>query len=78
MAPAGVIIGNYLHRYEAEIALGLLRSSGMECWILADDAGGMQPHLNFAMQGVRLITTPEQAEEARAVLEATGAQEEDP
>ena len=70
MASAGIIIGNYLHRYEAEIAMGLLRSSGMECWILADDAGGMQPHLNFAMQGVRLMTTPDQAEEARALLES--------
>ncbi len=76
MASAGVTIGNYLHRYEAEIALGLLRSSGMECWILADDVGGMQPHLNFAMQGVRLMTTPEQAEEARAVLEAAVEPEE--
>ncbi|MCH8328006.1 MAG: hypothetical protein IID15_05725 [Candidatus Marinimicrobia bacterium] len=70
MVSASVTIGNYLHRYEAEIALGLLRSCGMECWILADDAGGMQPQLNFAMKGVRLMTTVEQAEEARAVLEA--------
>ena len=70
MASTGVIVGNYLHRYEADIAMGLLRSAGMDCWILADDAGGMQPHLNFAMQGVRLMTTSDQADEARALLDS--------
>ena len=64
----GVTVGNYLHRYEAEIARSLLEASGFEAWIMADDAGGMQPHLNFGLNGVRVVTVAEQADEARELL----------
>ena len=63
-----VTVGNYLHRYEADLALSLLQASDIEAWIWADDAGGMQPSLNFAMSGVRLVTRASQASEAKAVL----------
>lgn len=68
-----VTVGNYLYRHEAEMALSLLEASGIPGWVMADDAGGMQPHLNFGRQGVRLVTREENAEEAKAILSAPAA-----
>ena len=69
MASAGVTVGTYLYAYEADIALGLLRSFGFDGWIMLADGAGWQPHLNY-IQGVRLLTPPDQADEARALLES--------
>lgn len=66
--PGMVNIANYLYRHEAELAKSLLDAMEIESWIFADDAGGMQPQLNFAMQGVRLLVPDFLAEEAKALL----------
>ena len=65
-----VTIRRFLYRHEADLARAYLEASGIPSWVLADDAGGMQPQLNFAQQGVRLLTDEEQAEEAITLLEA--------
>ncbi len=68
MQAEGVVVGRYMYRHEAEMVQALLESEGIASWVFADDAGGMQPHLNFARQGVRLFTVSSQAEEALAIL----------
>ena len=59
----------YLNRQAAELDRALLDSCGFAAVVQADDAGGMQPHLAFGNQGVKLLVASEIADEALAVLE---------
>jgi hypothetical protein len=54
-------------RIEAEMAAGLLESEGVEAMVLADDAGGAYPSLQF-VRGVRLMVAAEDAYRAREIL----------
>ena len=65
-----VTIRRFLYRHEAELARSYLEASEIPSWVLADDAGGMQPQLNFAQQGVRLLTDEAHAQEAIGLLDA--------
>ncbi len=65
-----VTIRRFLYRHEADLARSYLEASEIPSWVLADDAGGMQPALNFAQQGVRLLTDEAHAEEAIVLLDA--------
>ena len=65
-----VCIKTYLHRYEADLARALLASGGIPSLIVADDAGGMQPHMLFGTGGVRLWVSDDRAEEAGQLLAA--------
>lgn len=51
----------------AELAAANLRAHGIECWINADDAGGMYPNLTLA-NGVRLLVRAAEADAAIALL----------
>ena len=53
----------------AELAAANLEAHGIECWINADDCGGMYPNLTAA-GGVRLLVRASDAEAATAVLNA--------
>jgi hypothetical protein len=53
-------------RVEAELAVGMLESSGIEAIILADDAGGQQPQ--WQMGGVRVLVAAADEEVARQLL----------
>jgi hypothetical protein len=53
----------------ADIAASKLKANGIECWIHADDCGGMYPNLTGA-GGVRLIVQIADAEAANELLEA--------
>jgi hypothetical protein len=65
-----VRIKTYLNRHEAEMDKAFLESNGFLARISADDAGGMQPHLLYRAEGARLLVPEDQAEEAKALLEA--------
>ena len=53
----------------AELAAANLEAHGIECWVNADDCGGMYPNLTTA-SGVRLLVRSSDAEAAIALLNA--------
>jgi len=61
-----VVVGTFLNKIEADMAHNALEAADIESIVLADDAGGMRPHL--WMSGVRLLVRAEDAEQARVVL----------
>jgi len=64
-----VIIETFTNRLTAEMAAGLLESEGIEALVLADDAGGLYPMLQF-IRGVRLLVAKEDELQAREILSA--------
>jgi glutamate-5-semialdehyde dehydrogenase len=69
-----VLLEKFTSRMEADIAAGLLESEGIETLVLADDAGGTYPMLQF-IRGVRLLVAPEDEYRAREILEAMEVEE---
>lgn len=53
-------------RIEAELIAGMLRSNGVRAVVSADDAGGLEPQLQF--QGVRVLVTPSDETSARQLI----------
>jgi len=53
-------------RAEADLIVGLLRSSGLRAAVATDDAGGQEPQLD--LQGVRVLVTPSDEASARRLL----------
>jgi len=53
-------------RIEAELIAGMLRSHGVRAIISADDAGGLEPQLQF--EGVRVLVAPSDAASARELI----------
>jgi hypothetical protein len=51
---------------EAELIVGMLRSSGLRAIVSADDAGGLEPQLDI--QGVRVLVPPSDEAPARRLL----------
>jgi predicted Fe-Mo cluster-binding NifX family protein len=64
-----VVLETFPNRLAAEMAAGLLASEGIEALVLADDAGGAYPMLQF-IRGVRLLVAPEDRYRAREILAA--------
>jgi len=58
-----IVIETFSSRAVAELAAGLLEAEGIETLVLADDAGGAYPMLQF-VRGVRVLVAV--ADEARA------------
>lgn len=58
-----VVLETFPSRMEAEMAQGILESEGIEAVVMADDAGGAYPMLQF-VRGVKLMVAA--ADEARA------------
>ena len=72
-----VVLETFSSRIEAEMAAGLLESEGIECMVLADDAGGAYPMLQF-VRGVRVLVAPEDRYRAREILKAMAEPGEPP
>ncbi len=53
-------------RIEAELIAGMLRSNGVRAVVSADDAGGLEPQLQF--QGVRVLVTASDETSARELI----------
>lgn len=62
-----IVLQTFPNRIEAEMAAGLLESEGVEAMVVADDAGGAYPSLQF-VRGVRLMVAAEDAYRAREIL----------
>jgi hypothetical protein len=64
-----VVLQTFYNRIEAEMAQGILEAEGIETVIMADDAGGTYPMLQF-LRGVKLMVAPEDKLRAQEILEA--------
>jgi len=53
-------------RTEAELIVGMLRSNGLTAVVSADDAGGVEPQLQW--QGVRVLVASSDEAAARQLL----------
>jgi len=62
-----IVLETFSSRIEAEMAAGLLASEGVPALVLADDAGGAYPSLQF-VRGVRLLVAAEDQYRAREIL----------
>ncbi len=69
-----VLIETFPNRIAAEMAAGLLAGEGIEALVMADDAGGTYPALQF-VRGVRLLVASQDEARAREIL---AAMEEEP
>jgi hypothetical protein len=63
-----VIVHSYGSESEAEVAKGVLESSGIDAMIQADTAGRMREHLAWSGLGHRVLVREEDAAEARRLL----------
>lgn len=64
-----VLIETFPNRIAAEMAAGLLEAEGIEALVMADDAGGTYPALQF-VRGVRLLVASQDEARAREILAA--------
>jgi hypothetical protein len=64
-----IVLETFPNRIEAEMAAGLLEAEDIEVMIMADDAGGAYPMLQF-IRGVKLMVAPEDEARAREILAA--------
>lgn len=66
---SAVVVATFPNRTLASLAASLLAVEGIEAFILADDAGGLYPMLQF-LRGVKLLVAPEDEERAKEILAA--------
>ncbi len=62
-----ICIREFLNRHEAEMAVGILNSGGIEALVQADDCGSMRPNLAFT-QGVKLLVKASVLEQEKEIL----------
>ncbi len=60
---------------EAQIIAGFLESNGVAAVVSSDDAGGLEPQWQLT-QGVRVLVAPEDAIEARRILDEADSESE--
>jgi hypothetical protein len=63
-----IVVQSYGTEGEAEVAKGLLESSGIDAMIQADTAGRMREHLAWSGLGHRVLVREEDAAAARSLL----------
>jgi hypothetical protein len=63
-----VVVQSYATEGEAEVAKGVLESSGIDAMIQADTAGRMREHLAWSGLGHRVLVRAEDAAAARSLL----------
>jgi hypothetical protein len=64
-----VVLQTFYNRIEAEMVQGILEAEGIETVIMADDAGGTYPMLQF-LRGVKLMVAAEDKHRAQEILAA--------
>jgi hypothetical protein len=64
-----VVLDTFSNRIEAEMAQGILEGEGIDAMVMADDAGGAYPMLQF-VRGVRLMVAAGDEARAKEVLAA--------
>jgi len=63
-----VVVQAYGTEGEAQVAKGVLESSGIDAMIQADTAGRMREHLAWSGLGHRVLVREEDADQARSLL----------
>jgi hypothetical protein len=63
-----VVVQSYATEGEAEVAKGVLQSSGIDGMVQADTAGRMREHLAWSGLGHRVLVREEDAAAARSLL----------
>jgi hypothetical protein len=61
------VVAEYGNRFEADVAAACLHDHGIACFVRADPAHSVAPHL-VTMPGFLLVTPASSAEDARAAL----------
>ena len=59
-----IVLKTFIHRYEAEIAKGLLDEKGIDNMISDDDVGGFRPGMIIG-ESIKLIVNEEDLEKAK-------------
>ena len=62
-----MVLTTFSSRWEADIAVAKLASSGIDAWILTDSANGFEPQLEF-IRGVQVLTQQVDLSDAAEVL----------
>jgi hypothetical protein len=62
-----VCAASFLYDTEAEMAVSLLRSQGIKCFVARDDCGGWRPHMSFGTM-VSVMLYQSDLEKAREIL----------
>lgn len=62
-----MVLTTFSSRMEADVAVAKLADSGIRAWIQTDSANGFEPQWDF-IRGVRVLTQPEDLDEAAEVL----------
>ena len=68
MSDEVAVIRIFSNEIEATMAQQVLKESGLIAFVLTDDAGGMEPHLQRT-SGVRLVVSGADAERATEILQ---------
>jgi hypothetical protein len=66
-----VVLKTFIHRYEAEIAKGLLDEKGIVNMISDEDIGGFQPGMIIG-EAIKLIVNEEDLEKAKEAIKIGG------
>ena len=66
-----IVLKSFIHRYEAEIAKGLLDKEGILNMISDEDIGGFQPGMVIG-DTIRLIVNDEDLNKAKKVIRISG------
>ncbi len=69
MADKPALIKTFTNEADADMAQQMLQEAGVRAFVLKDDAGGMEPHLQLT-GGVRLLVGSADAERAREILDS--------
>lgn len=67
MTASLVSIHTFHYRYEADLAKSALDANGIHARVASDDAGGLEPNLQF-VRGVQLLVNSADAARAKAIL----------
>jgi hypothetical protein len=73
-----VEIATFGTTFEARTAAAHLKSEGIRSSVVTDNAGGASPSMSLLEGGVRLVTTAEDAERARDILNDIDDEEVEP
>jgi len=63
-----VCLKTFQYRHEAELAIGILESNGINAFVSGDDYGGAGPHILQATGGAKLMVLEDDAEKALEIL----------
>ena len=69
MSEEVIVLKTFNNEIDARMAQQLLQEMGVSAFVLKDDGGGMEPHLQRTI-GVRLLVNRANAEQAHQILKS--------